>query len=146
MKTTWILVANASRAKLYAQSDRASAMHMVQEFEHAASRMKGAQLASDRPGRILSKGTGHGSYEEPTDPKQFEAERFAQELAQVLDKGFATNAFQQLMVVAPAHFSGELNRHLSAHTRAKIGATIHKDYTQLPPTELVATLSEHMRA
>ena len=145
MKTTWILVADASRAKLYAQAGPASAMYMAQEFEHAASRMKGAQLASDRPGRILSKGTGHGSLADPTDPKEFEAARFAQELAQVLDKGRATNAFQQLVVVAPAHFSGELNRHLSAHTREKIGATIHKDYTQLPPTELVAALSEHVR-
>ena len=145
MKTTWILVADASRAKLYAQTDPASAMYMVQEFEHAESRMKGSELASDRPGRILSKGTGHGSLADPTDPKEFETSRFAQELAQVLDKGCTTNAFAQLVVAAPAHFSGELSRHLNGHTREKIRMTIHKDYTQLPPTELAAALSGHLR-
>lgn len=145
MGTTWILVADASRAKIYSQADPVSAMHMVQTFEHAASRMKGAELASDRTGRILSKGTGHGSLADPTDPKEFEAARFAQKLAQALNKGRAANVFQQLVVVAPAHFSGELNRHLGAHTREMIGAAIHKDYTQLPPKELAAALGGHLR-
>jgi len=145
MGTTWILVADASRAKLYSQAEPAGAMSVLQEFEHAESRMKGTQLASDRPGRILSDGGKHGSYDAHTDPKVYEANRFAQELAQILDKGRATNSYQRLVLVAPAHFSGELSRHLSAHTREKIGSTIEKDYTQLPPKELAERLNEHAR-
>lgn len=101
MGTTWILVADASRAKLYSQVDSSGAMSVLQEFKHDASRMKGEQLASDRPGRFLRDGGGHGSYDAHTDPKVYEKNRFAQELAQLLDKGRATNAFEKLVVVAP---------------------------------------------
>lgn len=145
MGTMWILVADASRAKLYTQAESNGPISVLQEFEHRASRMKGSQLASDRPGRILSDGGGHGSYDAHTDPKVYEADRFAHELAQLLEKGRATNSFQQLVVVAPAHFSGELTRHLSSHTREKIGTTIEKDFTQLPPQELAERLREYVR-
>lgn len=143
MGTTWVLVADASRARLYAQAELAGPLGLVQEFEHAESRMKGEQLASDRPGRIFRDGGGHGAYAEPSDPKAYEAQRFAQELAQILDKGRVTNSYQKLVVVAPPHFHGELNLHLNAHTREKISSRIEKDYTQLPPKELAERMSEH---
>lgn len=145
MGTTWILVADASRAQLYAHEKTGSGLNLIQEFVHAESRMKASEIASDRAGHQQSKGIGHGALVERTDPKKYEAERFAVELAQAIEKGRTKNAFEQLVLSAPAQFCGLLNQHLSSNTRDLISANIDKDYTQLPQKELIARLSEHVR-
>ena len=56
MSITWILVANASAAHLYANHGPKKGLKKLKEFEHTASRDKGSDLASDRPGHY----NGHG--------------------------------------------------------------------------------------
>jgi len=140
MGTTWILVADASRAQLFAQDKIGERLSLVREYQHPESRLKAAEIASDRAGRQESKGNGRGSMVEHADPKKYEAERFAIELAHALEHGRAAGSYQQLILVAPAHFIGLLHEHLSVHTHALVGTNIEKDYTQLPAVELLTSL------
>ncbi len=62
MSITWILVANASAAHLYANYGPKKGLHKLKEFEHNASRGKAQDLVSDRPGHYNGHGSGHGSF------------------------------------------------------------------------------------
>ena len=54
MSITWILVANASLAKLYANYGPNKGLELVKELMHPESRQKNSELVTDRPGAIQS--------------------------------------------------------------------------------------------
>ena len=141
MSNTWVLVANAVEAKLYSTDALGAEMSHLREFGHPESREKGSALASDKPGKVQSGRGGHGMGD-TTAPKDFEAERFAKELAQALDDGRATNAYQHLVLVAAPHFHGLLNSQLDKKTHAMVVTNINKDYTSCNERDLLTRLKE----
>ena len=132
------MVANASQAKLFANHGPNKGLELVRELVHPESREKAANLVSDRTGNFA----GSGSYAQPTDPKQHEAERFALEVAHELEHGRTKNAYERLILVASAPFLGLLNSRLSAQVQQKISDSINKDYTHLPVKELAGHLAQ----
>ena len=144
MQTTWILVANSTSAKLYSREDDQAELELSSQFEHPQSRQKGSDLVSDRPGHFQSKGTGHGAFVATSDPKENEAAHFANELAHMLDKGRKDNKYDKLVIVAPPHFCGLLNKQLDKHVQDKISGTVHKDYTHEEARALLSHLQEHL--
>lgn len=136
MSTTWILVANASRARLFENTGINKGLKLVSEFEHPASRMKGSDLVSDRPGHMPRSGNSQGSRQPTIEPKQNEAEHFAKEIANTLEMGRGQNGYERLIVAAAAPFLGVLKSHLSDGVISRMSETINKDYTQVPEHEL----------
>jgi protein required for attachment to host cells len=74
--------------------------------------------------------------EDPTDPKEVEAQAFARSLAAELEKGLNQNRFERLTLVAPPHFLGLLRGSVSEQVVKRIQQSINKDYTQLAAREL----------
>lgn len=144
MSITWILVANASQAKLYANNGPKKGLELLKELLHPESREKAANLVSDRPGHNQGHGNGHGSYIPATDPKEHEADKFALELARELDEGRTSNAYDRLIITASAPFLGLLNGRLSSQVKGKLAESIEKDYTRLPVKELTSHLESHI--
>ncbi|MDD3529876.1 MAG: host attachment protein [Gallionellaceae bacterium] len=140
MSTTWIMVANASHAKLFSNKGPNKGLELIKELEHPESREKAAELVSDRIGNYA----GSGSYAQPTDPKEHEAERFALQIAQELEQGRVNNAYEKLVVVTSAHFMGLLNNRISQQVKNRISESINKDYTHLPVKELSGHLANHV--
>ncbi len=140
----WILVSNASRARLFATPSKLKPWALVQEFEHPESRAKGQDIMADAPGRVRqSAGAGSRPVMEPTTPpKEVEAEHFAQELAGVIEGGHGRNEFARLVLVAPPQFLGLLRKCLSAPASKRITATVDKDYTQVPDRDLPERVAE----
>ncbi len=137
MSVTWIMVANASQAKLFANHGPNRGLELVKELNHPESREKTSNLVSDRLGAM---GMGHGAFKQATDPKYHEAERFAQEVARELDAGRVRNAYDRLILVASAPFMGLMNASLPGQVRSKVSESIDKDYTRLP----VKKLADHL--
>jgi protein required for attachment to host cells len=144
MTRTWILVANASVATVYCNEGPRKGLTLVKTLNHAASREKGSNLVSDRPGHAQSHGNGHGAYVSAKSPKEVEAERFALELSRDLNQGRTHNAYQRLILIASPHFMGLLNHHLDSHVRQLVCASVEKDYTKLPEKELAGHLESHI--
>jgi len=140
MSITWIMVANASHAKLFTNKGPNKGLELIKELEHPESREKAAELVSDRIGNYA----GSGSYAQPTAPKEHEAERFAQEIAHELEQGRVSNAYEKLVVVTSSHFMGLLNGRISQQVKSKITSSINKDYTSLPVKELSGHLEGHV--
>lgn len=146
MTATWILVANASEARLFKTKNTYKIdLELLNHFDHPESRMKNIDLTSDRPGHYESRGgTGRGSYTEHTEPKTVESEHFALQLANEIDSGRVSNSFQKLLVVAPGHFQGLLKKHLNHHLN-NIVTFIDKDYTKLPQHDLASHIDSQLK-
>jgi protein required for attachment to host cells len=140
MDNTWVLVANASEARLFATERLGDDMSPLKDFAHPESRAKGVTLASDRPGSSQGRGSSMGTRGDSEDPKSFEAERFAGELANELDKGRTANAYRRLVLVATPHFQGLLKTHMNDHTRDMVANNINKDFTACDVRELPTRL------
>ena len=142
MSITWIMVANASQAKLFANHGPKKGLQFIKELVHPESREKTSNLVSDRSGSHT--GTGHGAFVQATDPKHHEAERFAQEVTRELDEGRINKAYDRLILVASAPFVGLVNSRLPELVRSKLSEIIDKDYTRLPIKELAGHLESYV--
>jgi protein required for attachment to host cells len=127
----WILVCDASRAALYATERRGDDWRPIGSYNHPESRMKSSELTPTEPGHALKSkgGSRHTVMEPSTSPKEAEKEHFAQQLAEVLNEGAKKQNFDGLVLVAPPHFAGLLEQHLSIEAKKRAKAKVHKDYT-----------------
>ena len=140
----WILISDASRARLYSVASEHRPMTLEKEFEHAASRAREHDLVTDKPGRTnQSMGSGghlgHGSrssMEPGTSAKAMEHDRFARSLADELNTEFSRNRFARLVVAANPEFLGLLREHLSDPVTKNLAGSLNKDYTSLGDKEL----------
>ncbi len=145
-RNTWLLIANASKARVYSlckahfiQSANQKDLQLEESCEHIESRMKGEDLISDKDGKF-----GHGSFVEATNPREHEAELFAIELAKKLDVARKDNQFHELIIAAPPAFLGLIKKHLTNDSMKKIFKTIEKDYTAHDDRDLASALSDHL--
>ena len=144
MVTTWILIANASRARVFSTPRRGRPWTLLQELNHPESRLKGQDISADKPGRVQQM-AGAGSrpaMEPPTPVKEVEAQRFAELLAKVAEDGHGHNTYTRLVLVAPPHFLGLLRQALSDQVTKRVTHGVDKDYTMLREDELPARLAD----
>lgn len=142
----WIVVANGSRAVCYSRDPRKAdwTLTLEAEFEHAESRMKGSELATDRPGGVRGHGNDSTKYVPRTDPRRNEVEQFARELGAHLAHALKAGRYERLTLVASNPFLGMLAAQLPAGVRRRIDAQLAHDYTQLAPKALQARLKEQL--
>lgn len=144
MTMYWILVANASGAKIYAAAKLHDEWQLVKELTHDASREKDMELVSGKLGTFPNVSRGSSSFVEPTDPKVFEEERFAHQLAEELNAGRTHNQYHKLILVAAPQFYGMLNKHCNPHVLALVTKNVEKDYAQFSEFEMLKHLREHL--
>jgi len=143
---TWILLADAASARLYASGERPGDWTLLRELQHPESRMRPSELLSDKPGRV-KQSTGSRAAMEPHSPrKKVEAERFAREIAQALDESVVSGACERLVLVAPPAFLGVLREKLPPRVAARVTDVIEKDYLHLDQPTLKKRLEKALEA
>lgn len=98
------------------------------------------QQGSDQPGRYASYGSARSAVEQ-TDFHQIEEDRFAGEVAGLLDRLAAAGDFDKLIVVAPPRTLAELRKRYGRAVSGRILAELAKDLTKHPVNEIAAILS-----
>lgn len=153
-KGTWILVCDASRGRLYREEPRGRGFTLLESFSHEESRARVRDLMADAQGRKpngTSGGMGNGSggtylgrpgAAPDTDPKTVEAQKFARELAEALERGLNDHAYEALVLVAPPQFLGMLRGAVNAQVEKRIQMTVDKDLSWLDPHPLEERLRE----
>jgi protein required for attachment to host cells len=140
----WLVVANASRARVLEESGKPDAYTHIADLVHPRSRQKGVDLAEDRPGHVpgvSAHGTGSSAYDPRTDPREREHDRFAREVAKLVDDGVAGGRCAGLVLVASNPFLGHLKEHLGARANALLLRSVVADYTSLDERELAQRLA-----
>lgn len=142
-KPEWIVVANASLARLFSRAHPDGPLVPLATLQHGESRMKVSDLVPDRAGHEDSDNhTGGTSYEPRTDPKRKEHQRFAQEIAQRIDQALAAGACTSVTILASAPFLGELREHLSDAATQALSGSHDTDLTSRTTHELAQRLAE----
>ncbi|MBF0333207.1 MAG: host attachment protein [Alphaproteobacteria bacterium] len=147
MPTTWILVADGARARIWT-SERPR--HLETTFSHdfaSPVRNHAREAGSDRPGRTFdSAGQGRHAMEPPTDWKDNEKREFARALAERLREGVLSGACDRLVIVAPPQFLGLLRAQIDKETARRVEVEIGKDLTHLSEDhELLPYLDDALR-
>ena len=129
MKVQWILVANASVARLFRRDSPTDPLIPLTTMEHPESRLKASQLADDR-------------YEPRIDVRRKEHQRFAREIAERLDAGLAAGEFSALWLFASSPFLGELKAQLSDAVDKRVQLALNSDLTALGLTDIEQRLRD----
>ncbi|MFW5967620.1 MAG: host attachment protein [Persicimonas sp.] len=154
----WILVADASQARLFSAKPKYSApgefefdsFETVNEWNNDEGRAKNQDLETDRPGRFYDRtGSGEGigeksGWEPAEEAKTHEARAFARELIEYLTSNLQKGRFEKLTLAAPPKFLG-IFRDASNPTLTKvINTEIGKDLSNVADHDLRERLPELM--
>ena len=136
MKPEWILIANATHARLL-QREQASSIVVIQSFEHPQGRTKTSDLVDDRAGQCKTDHSfGGASYPPRLEAKDKEHLRFARELAKYLEHQAQQGNFHSLTLFASSPFLGEVKAQLGKATARLLTATHDVDLTSVGLVEL----------
>ncbi|MGE5097579.1 MAG: host attachment protein [Betaproteobacteria bacterium] len=153
MNATWIVSANAGRARFFSQSGPAARLEEVNDLVNTSARMDDAEIESDSLGQRAASGSRHGAgapttsstYQPHQTPVQHETELFARDVARTLLQAHNEGRFDKLCLVASPEFLGVLRRLLDPTLGKAVRLEVNKDYTQLTPDELRERLHELAR-
>ncbi len=136
MKPDWILIANATHARLL-QHEHGSPMVVLKSFEHPQGRTKVSDLADDRAGQQKTDHDfGGAAYQPRVDAKHKEHTRFACELTEHLERQAQQGSFHSLSIFASSPFLGELKAELGVATARLLSTTHDLDLTSFGLGEL----------
>src|SRR4051812_14856125 len=106
MGTTWLLVANRSRARLLEVQLGSDTPSEIADFANPEGRAHGRDVRSDADGRFYGKGErtqGHAAAKEP-DLAAKQVDHFAEEIRDYLEHARNEHRFGQLWIVAAPAF------------------------------------------
>ncbi|TRX03823.1 host attachment protein [Candidatus Methylobacter oryzae] len=144
MKSTWILVSDNSRARIFTAATPSSALEEIEDFSHSEGRLLDREITTDLPGKIKSADGGGHAFEQPTDPKKHEADVFAHRVTRHLEDAHNANKFEQLLIIAEPSFLGLLRNHLSEQVKRRVCFELDKNITTHSSADIRQHLPEHL--
>ena len=141
MNTIWVVVAESSRAKVYATDALGKALSEIQHFEHEDSRRHARDITSDLPGRTVG---SDGSHHAETDIKEEEAVQFSRQINKYLQAAVSKHQFGKLMVIAAPAFLGHLRAHMDAQVAKLIVFELPKNLAQYNADQIRIYLPAHL--
>jgi protein required for attachment to host cells len=133
--TTWIIVADGSRARILTPREEGSGFDIVSETTSAETHVPSREIWADRPGHVQESGSSARHSIEPRhDPHEERKAAFIRQLATQVNA--AAERFDSLVLFAPPRSMAELRERLEEGVRRKITAAAAKDLTKLPLSEL----------
>jgi protein required for attachment to host cells len=153
MNATWIVSANASRARFFSQAHASDPLEEINDMVNEAVRLRAVETESDKIGPTSATKSIHNvggptpnkTYEPPQMPDKHQAELFARDIAGFLLRGHQEGRFQHLSIIASPQFLGALRKLLDPALESLVNIEIDKDYTHFSPKQLQEQLQAHKR-
>lgn len=147
MNSTWLIVADNSRARFFSMESRTSPIEEVRSIVHTEARLHEQDMTSDLPGRGNGKaGAGGHAYQDEVSPKEQENINFARQIASELDGARKNNKFKQFVLVAAPEFLGNLRNQLNAPTQKLVCLELAKNLSSLKAADIRKHLPERLPA
>ena len=122
------------------------ALHTFEALESSTVHKKDHDLVSDREGRAFESGSpGRSAFTPRHDPHDLAKEHFAHTVAKRINEELAADAFNELVIVAPATVLSELIGSLDTTTSARLIGRLAKDLVKTPDHALYPHLKEWVR-
>ena len=140
MEKTWILIADARRARCFERHALDHSLTELADFVHPHKNMVSAASADDPTGAA---GKGHGrtghagtQFEPHTETHAKERGIFARQLADYLNTGVEEHRCNALVLIASSPMLGELRPLLSSAAEKAVQSSITSDLTRYQGPEL----------
>ena len=144
MSNTWIVVADACRARFFSADKPAGPLSEIETLSNPKARLHEGDLVSDRGGRDSNGGGSSHGFGAANSAKDETANRFAVEVCKRLEKGRTGHSFNKLYVLGAPTFLGLMRKHQSNALREMIRDEIAKDITTQPPERIRAQLPDYL--
>jgi protein required for attachment to host cells len=141
---TWILVADASRARIFAAEKALSPLTEIRVLTSPEARLHEGDLVTDRGGRDRNPGVGAHGFNVEDEHKQENAERFAAHVCQELEAARNAGEFRKLYVVAAPTFLGMLRRHQTSSLRQLVAGEVDKNLSTQNPVHIRKCLPDFL--
>lgn len=144
MDATWIVTANAGRARFYAEPDPADRLHEIEDMVNDGARLKTNESETDRMSPNAAGQSVHSTggalpnktYQPASTPAQHATELFAKDVAKYLLKAHHEGRYREIALVASPEFLGLLRQELDPQLQKLVSVEINKDYTGMAPEQL----------
>jgi protein required for attachment to host cells len=166
MQTTWIVSANAGRARIFSEADPAEPLEEIEDMVSTAARLRTSDINTDEVGRTAAGSSSHNiggneaagfphnakagapnkAYQPAQTPQEHEAEQFAKDISKYLMDAHQEGRFQQLVISASPQFLGALRMYLDPHIKPLIKLEVNKDYTHSNAQQLREQIHEQLQA
>lgn len=148
--TTWIVIANASRARVFLQ-EKPDRLVELDDMVNPKARLRNAELEHGQIDPISASKSRHGTaaptqpngYQPNQPPEEHQTELFARDLADLLLTGLHEGRYRRLMLSASPKFLGVLRQVIDPRVKAAVGLEIDQDYTHCKAHELPQKLAVH---
>ncbi len=128
MRKTWVVAAESSRARIFQAESRVKPMQELDGLVNPKARARVLDINADNAGLVYDRmGQGRHQMENEVDPKKHEAEMFAREIAEHLDKARATGQFEALILIAAPEFLGLLRKYMSPASLKLVTRAVSKN-------------------
>ena len=138
----WILVANASHARLFERRSFTEPLHELADWVNPASRTQAWETERAPLGQSMA---GRAGLAPRADLKQLHRSAFAKDLATHLREALIGQRMKSLALIASNPFMGELLAHLDDSVEKVVAARHVLDLTSLNLTELDKRLRTDFR-
>jgi len=136
MANTWIVAADASRARVLQVAGRERLVE-VDHLLNPQARLQNREINSDAAGRFPGKDRpgGHSSDDEDRTVDHLD-EVFAKRVGDYLDKARTQHLFDELVLVAPPKFLGMIRKKLGKEVEKLVAHELPKDLSWFKEREL----------
>lgn len=141
--TTWILVADQARARLFESQIADGALAELADYAHPEALEKPSEVGYQAPPRVHESASSTRHAITPhTAPRDKVALEFAHGLSEVLDRGRVENHYDRLILVAPPRFLGQLKGVLDEQVRKLVVRTVGRNITRASIQDISAELDD----
>ncbi|MBA4142386.1 MAG: host attachment protein [Nitrosospira sp.] len=146
MGTTWILIADSSRARIFEKKGREKNLQEIEDFVNPAGRAASNELRTDERGRFYGRGEQyHGHTADPSVfPVEHENEMFSHTVTKYLDDARKTQRYEHLYLIAAPKFLGLIRGNLGEEVKKMVEGELHKDISTLKSREIEAYVNEEI--
>lgn len=135
MATTWIVAADASRARILQVLEREQRLVEVEDLLNPEGRLHEREVVRDAHPRFRGS-AGPGSDREEPATIAHEVEVFVRRIGEYLDKARTSHRYDRLHLIAPPKFLGQLRKELGKEVQKMVSQELPKDLSWLSAHDL----------
>lgn len=149
MSSTWVVVADDAKARVLRCNGAERSLEPVVALGHPDSLGPEAKRRRDAVGRRSGgnddphANVGHATASAGEDQQHRESQRFAAQVAELLEDGFRKQQYSALTLVAAPRFLGLLRKALSPAVQGCVSRSLDKELLQLTDGDIAESLQLH---
>lgn len=144
---TWILVADGGRARILETTAKRQGVHLISGSGSRRDAQPDREMGRPSPEHLYGSAglTRFGGGSRSVSNTALEA-LFASQLATMLADHSAKQAFDRLVIIAPAAMLGNLRKMIKPEVRDKVVAEIDEDPAEIPNSEIASRIENVLGA